>query len=372
MAAAWTQTRTGRASDDLMPAADKRVTVTAHADPDNATLRRLWASPALRPLTPFQSLEFVGAFRDHLAEPEGGRLVVLEASRELTGEPLLLVPFLIRQRGPARVAGFPDRGFSDQNAPIIGNACQDDQVFAAAWEAVISALPEVDLVDIAGIPERIGPVPNPLARLPEAGATSHSLYWMDPTADELRHRHARRQFRRLQKKGNVEVRLASGPKEAEAIYEILVSQRRTRFRSMQRDDALERPEVREFYRQLLRHAGPEGRVWAFALDCNGETIATNIALRYGRHVNFVLLSIGAAEWHTFAPGIVLLERMIRYCAEQGVTNFCFGTGMQSYKARFTSNTVPVRHYLRAETRLGRLYLVARATWHKGHALLPFS
>ena len=88
--------------------------------PDWRSAARLAAAAGLRAPTPFQSERWLGAW--HATLGEGGEVSPLPvAVREAaTGEPLLLLPLVLRHADRRRVVEFADRGVTDYNAPSSG------------------------------------------------------------------------------------------------------------------------------------------------------------------------------------------------------------------------------------------------------------
>ncbi len=154
------------------------------------------------------------------------------------------------------------------------------------------------------------------------------------------------------------------PRECLDLFEELKRQRHRRFHSIGRTDSLEaRPGFADFYRSVASNASTGGSVMAFCLKTSDEIVSAYLAFADRSVMNGVLISIGDDKWHSHSPGMVLTAKVIDWSQKNGLSTFCFGTGMQDYKLRFGGSPVAMHRLSQPLTPVGRLFTVARQLKH---------
>ncbi len=338
-----------------------------HRIKDGQGLAALWnALPGGALCTPFQSPGFMDAFVNALVPARCEGLNICEVRPAGSEVPAALFPYVIHNRGPVRIASFPDFGVADQVTPVIsGGRTISAKEFASIWQAFVDTLHGVDLVDIDKVPPRIGDRPNPLHR-ERCAAPSGEMVVLDLSEASITHwkkksvfREARAKARKLSAQG-VEFFFSRDPRDCLAAFDLLRKQRFARFKAVGRYNSLEeQPGYADFYQHLVARASPGGPVLMFGLKAGDEVISAALAFADEDLVNGVLISIGDEKWHRCSPGIVLLVKIIEWAEASGLKEVCFGTGMQDYKQRFGGDVMQLYRISQPLTARGSAFLVAR-------------
>lgn len=345
-----------------MPAA-----YTACLHPDLAAAAPLWRSLQDEgTCTAYQRLEWAESLARHLIPGSGAVPLVVEVREAVSGRPIMLLPLMhVRHRGFS-VIQWLDLGVCDYAAPILapGAALSPSQA-AEAWDAVRAALPRADLVRITRIPKAVFGTPNPLALLPAARtiAMRASGLVLDGDPDTLLARACPsivkdivRRRKRLAKHGTVRFVEARTEAEVGQIFDVLLRQRRERFRELGRFDLLDRPEVAAFYRDAALRSVPGGLVRIFGIVVDDEWIATAYGLEHHGAFHGILLAMAGDAWRPCAPGILIVAEIMVWARRQGLTYLDFTIGDLPYKNGFS----PVSHDLME---------VAYARSLRGHLIL---
>lgn len=349
------------------PTESKRYNNLFHRADGEFDFSALWATlPGGACHTPFQSPCFLDSFVRTIAPRHGMRLHICEVRDTNTGSPVALFPYAVHKRGPVGIASVPDMGLADQAGPVLANGHSIPQEdFRSIWAAFIGELRGVDLVDIDKIPPCIGERDNPLHRL-DTCKPSGEMLALDLTAGsdakwrrKSVYKTVLSKEKRLSEVG-VTFHQTQDPRESLDLFEALKRQRHRRFHSIGRMDSLEsRPGFSDFYRSVASNASTGGSAMAFCLKTGDDIVAAYLAFADRTVMNGVLISIGDEKWHCCSPGMVLTAKVIDWSQKNGLTTFCFGTGMQDYKLRFGGSPAGMRRLSQPLTPIGRLFTVAR-------------
>ena len=354
-------------SRDEQQAVQQSFTVERHESPSLEALNALLeALPGGAVHSPFQAPLFLRAFARHMLERVSGRFFVLEVRDTAQGVPVLLLPVIIRRRGPIRIASMPDLGLADQSAPILArSAAIPEYAQQEVCALLLGKVKDADLFDFYNMPEQVEGRDNPLARHAAAVPTTASLI-LDLSSSDLESdwrkkevfKQAPRKARRLAEQG-VEFFEATDPEERLKVYDILVEQRRVRFEEIGLANGLEQPDQYAFYREIASRPYPESPAVILGLKADDEIVAANLFMKAGTIFNTVLLSIGERRWHRLSPGIVLMAKALEWAKSRGVEQYSFGTGTQDYKKRFGAKRLPMRNLTLPITPLGTGYKAIR-------------
>jgi len=329
------------------------VKIKRYHEPASEQLEALWNSlPGGSHYSPFQSVEFVHAFRTQIASAEDMHFAVLGASLGKALAPDMLLPVVTSRRGPCRIASMPDMGLADQNAPVMSQRLTGDpQAARVLCRALLRSVPGADLVDMSKLSPRIGEVENPLYHMQETIEAEGTLVFdadaladAGSTSSKSVYKEARTKFRKLLKAG-VELVEVTAPEERQSYLEMLLKQRADRFAALGRENSLQRPGRADFYRALAGSTGLDNPLRILALKKDDEIVATTVLMVHNGIANGVLTSMGDPSWHRLSPGIVLLIQAVNWARDHKVTSFNFGTGLQNYKHRFGANELTNRRLL---------------------------
>ncbi|MBO6755113.1 MAG: GNAT family N-acetyltransferase [Roseibium sp.] len=335
--------------------------------PSRADMKALWARLPGGPVsTPFQSPRYFESFQRHMVGPVNGELSIYSIEHRGLSLPLMLIPVLVRRRGPIRIASMPDLTLADQNAPVLARGIPlSGRVLKSCWTAFLGCLDRADVLDIFNIPPAVDGMANPLFEL-DACETYTEALTFDLTDEQAEarwrkksvYKEARAKMRKLEGQG-AEFFVATDPQDRVDVFSKLLADRRQRLRGLTRAACAETGPKDRFYADLAANTGPDNPAQVFGIRAGEELIAGAIGMMTGKTFNGVLISIGDPKWHKLSPGIVLISQIIEWAKAHGIETFCFGTGLQSYKQRFGAVSQPMRRLNVPLTFAGRAYIKMR-------------
>lgn len=331
--------------------AGTEFTLTVHEASGSAVLDRLWPNgqPCGFISTPFQSVAFLKAFYDHL--PDNCSPVLISVEDKASGRLAMVLP-LIRRRTQALSYIEPaDLGLADYTAPIIADWFRPaNKEMAAIWGSLRHVLPQADILLLKKLPAWLeGGRPNPLVLLPNtvdmATATKTASLSGEEFPSHYRksgiYKDGMKKLRRLKTMGTVEFRLTRTQDEALVLFEHLVEQRVTRFRSLNRPDPLCALPVREFYREFVGKGVAAGQLLFGGLYIDGECIATDLGILNGKTLHRIINSMNNDTWSRHSPGTIVFMLMLDEAHSQGVRYCDIGVGEHAYKERLTGTEMPL-------------------------------
>lgn len=274
--------------------------------------------------------------------PEGAELLIVEVNDAVTGAPRMLVPLIRRPAFRHRVIEWLSCGVCDYSAPLLADASPwTTQSAQAAWAAVRSVLPPADRIQITGIPQSISGVANPLAMLAATRDSLHTSFGLaiDGDPETVLKRLCRPSFvkafnkdwRRLERLGDVELVEANTPALVEVIFGGLVRMRLSRFRELGRFDLLTQATVVDFYRNAALEGLSDGSVRLFGLRVGEALIAVQYLLIHQVTVHALLISIDQGAVPNVSPGLLIMGKLMSWARGRGFDYFDLSVGNQSYK-----------------------------------------
>lgn len=328
-----------------------------------------WPSVAAGPelqMHAFQSREFLDVWTATIGRARNAQCffaVITDAD----GEPILFLPLSIETRLGVRVLRFMDAGVVDLNAPILvaGKDLSRGE-FLDVWSRMLSLLPAFDVVDLQKMPGTVGKAHNPLTYLacrPHrfSGNTVDLAQWREVAEQPSTVRVHRKLWRHLRRLGKVEptafVTNPSGQQWHDVIDRLTEVKRKQYLRTTARD-FFAAPGVLDFYRQI---AAPErlGRISHLsALTCGRNIVAAHLGFIDRDRFYYVLPGFDT-QYRSFAVGLILLERLMEQCVEQGYQTFDLGEGDYHYKETWTTHRAPLWSYEHGLTFAGRIYVRLR-------------
>lgn len=339
------------------------VAAILHADP--AAVEGLWRSfEDSGVCTAYQRFAWVENLIAHLCPARGARPLIVELRED--DRPVMLLPLALRRHRGVRIVEALDLGVSDYAAPLLAPGfAPGPEEAQRLWQALRRALPACDLVRVTRLLPSLGPAANPLALLPcarpmELTASGLPLEGEPDTllkrvCSASFHRDLQRRGKRLAAQAEIRFVAAEGEAQTVELLDVLIAQRRERFREIGRHEPLDLPGTAAFYRAAVL-AGPGGPVRVFGLEADGVWIATAYGLVHGGAFHGTILAMAGEPWRPFAPGLLIAARIMVWARRQGLTYFDFTVGAQPYKSGFRPETRPLFEIAEAVTLRGRLFL----------------
>lgn len=321
---------------------------------------------------PFQCYEILELLSTTIAKARKAEPVFVAVLGQ-SHEPLALFPLSIesdseytRALGKIRVLRFLDGGLSDYNAPVVFPAVRDwgEKIVLTIWTTLRKHLPTFDVAAFEKMPERVGDLPNPLSLLKKSPrpVSGHSMTlsgtWQDLAVKLPNWRNLRRLGRRISELGTLKFEIAETPEQYDVSVEALIQHKRRRSLETRGYDSLDRPGFRSYLSRARDLLYPSGPVCAFSLKLNDRVIAAQFDCIVGSRLNGLICSFDA-QWHTYSPGRLLLERKIEWCFSNGIAVFDFGIGDESYKHWYCDSIIALSDAVSAGSAKGRCILTGR-------------
>lgn len=317
----------------------------------------------------FQAFEWADAWQRTIGQAEGVRALVAEL-RDAGGRTVMLWPLAIHREGRLRVLRFLGGVVTDYNAPIMDPMFV--QQFAAGaidrlWDAVLRALPRVDLVWLRRMPALIEGVVNPMTQLAQSRHTENAYAATLPdTAEAFKAsrspKHfadARRQLRRLNEIAPVVMVERALGDQAKELTAVMAVQKSRRWHESNGRDLFAEPGYLDFYQSLA--AGP--LAWSDTAVCGLQVGQTTVATHWGiifrgRHY-WLMPGYEAGEWGKFSSGRLLMQHMIDWSIAQGLTVFDLTVGDEDYKKAWADHTLDLHEWVSPRTPAGWVPVLKR-------------
>ncbi len=348
--------------------------------PGLADAREVWKAleSRCRPY-PFQRLAWMECWMDTAGSAQGYSprpvLVTDPAGRRA------LFPFAVSRRRGLRVLVWAGAGVSDYGAPIVEPGFSGDSgEFAAVFCAAGKEL-RCDAVLLEKIPALLADGrPNPACDSHFAlhHVRAHSMQApadMDAFFTARFGAKTRYNLRRAEKKLAEEarrnpsrdagcgaahnaplpvLRVAGETEEGEKILDVLLSQKRGRYRLTREKDPFAAPGVEAFYREAWARRLPGVEISALAA---GERIfAAHWGVREEDTLYVLLPSFESGEVSKHSPGLLLALKLIESCASTGTAHIDFTVGDEAYKEKLCSESMELRRYSRGTSLRGKLFV----------------
>lgn len=324
--------------------------------------------------TGFQTLDWLTALYEDLAPSKGAMPRVVVVTERNSGQVSLVLPLLIRRKKILTTARFADLGVSDYGGPILGPAYPvKPRSIRRAWRAALRAMPDVDILRLERMPAHVGGQPNPLVTRLGTVPARHSgnrVVVPDTVEAYLRARgkkyrkEAERCYRLLEKEGTPKFYRATTPDQIARVYSVLEEQQRARHSALGSKYVLDETAYRTFYERMAIDGTDAGLSALFALEVNGEIVATLFGIAHD--ATFTLLRISTAgEFGYLSPGRLIILEAMRHFIPQGVRTFDLGIGNYRFKRDFGVEEVPLFDLIVAR----RLAAAPHAVFHRTKARL---
>lgn len=229
-----------------------------------------------------------------------------------------------------------------------------DRCVELAWKTVLNDLAgDFDRFDFRDVADHSG-----LVKWARHSGTSHDMQVVPrgvcPIADLhggfesylLRlSSNTRQQGRRLLRAGaqaGVKFEVASTPEEASEFFGEMVKLHQERWLAAGEPGCFASRSFESFHRQLAEQWGPSGRAVLSRLSLAGKTLAVKYGFRIGTKFDFYQSGIRMEEGSPIrSPGIVSFLMLMKWLADQGVTDFDFLRGSSAYKQRLATTVQPL-------------------------------
>lgn len=315
--------------------------------------------------TVFQSAAWLKTWIDTIGLPRGCDIIAAEVRDAASRQPLFLLPLVRRKARALTLIELPDFGMADYGGPIYSpNFRPEREVMRALWRQIVAALPPADVLRIGKIPPKINNRINPLMHIrgirrhvQSAWGTQLSAPPLDFSAlgmPKKRVRELNNRFRRLQEVGPVAFRTAETAEEADRFFAAMCAQRAKRFAERGRPNALERQDIRDFFRALLKPGADDAPAVIQALIVGDEIVATGYGLRAPGAFHMIFATFEDGRWRPLSPSLQHFRLSMEWAARSGIGYYDFTLGSETYKAELGAREVPLFEIYRPLSARGRL------------------
>lgn len=291
-----------------------------------------WSALALRSRNVFSTPEFLTSWWEFF-----GRAGALRAwtARDATGGLVGLLPLYEWRARPVRVLRFLGHGAGDQLGPLaepaarpaVAAALLQELSNARAHLLVAEQLPRDEAWNRHLGGRRLSSEGSPLLRF-SGRSWEEYLAGQSPNFRQQ----IRRLERRLGKAHDVRYRFAATPGELEAGLDALFALHRARWSSAETNFARRERFHREFAARALERGW--ARLWLLEID--GSPAAAWYGLRFAEAECYYQMGRDP-RWDRASVGLVLLVHSLREALADGMTEYRFLRGGESYKYRFANH-----------------------------------
>lgn len=279
--------------------------------------------------------------------------------------PVALFPFGIRNVFGVKVLEFLGGDQVDYNAPLVSSEWMDKKNFNAAWNTLLQALPQYDVLNFPRMPEKLGEETNPMIVALSACHESYSYSACLPLSwEEFRERLPKkmlkdnaRMIRRLTEKGSLEFKTARSAEDFHEFIEIMFDQKRRRYRETGARDVLADQYVQQFYRSLDRYFSGKFIVSLSVLNLDDEVLATTLGVVFKDRFSYLVPTYAAGDWPRFSPGRLLLEHLVKTSVSNQLATFDFTVGSEGYKAIWCDQKMSLYRKVEGASVIGLSFVV---------------
>lgn len=315
----------------------------------------------------YQTREFLEVWMNTIGFAHRAQPFLVVVSHRQRG-PVLYLPLVIEKKFNVRLLRFMDAGVADFNAPIVAPDFElTRQEFADLWAQILSKLPKVDAVDLQKISGSVMGAANPLSYLEctPHGSSGHAIV-LSKMADDVNVRPSitrlrkklRRDFRRLNRLGEVSFIINPPPAESDEIFTTLIKFKHRKYMATVGNDFLAMPGVRRFYREMVAPQQLAGLSHLSALACGGEVVSAHLGFR-ARGCFYYTFPAYNPAYRQYSVGHLLLQHLIDQSSKDGLATFDLGEGDYNYKAKWVTHRLSLNSHEQALTAAGLLYLQIR-------------
>jgi CelD/BcsL family acetyltransferase involved in cellulose biosynthesis len=325
--------------------------------------------------TAFSRRDWIELWQRHVGERSSARPLIAVA-RDARGEPLFLLPLARRAWARVTVAHY----FGGRHAQLNMGLWRRDVAAAitaadlAGAFATIARQSGVDLFLLLNQPVAWDGQRNPLAQLahqpsPDAvfsvdfGGARGDAAVKSRLSPALRGI-LRGKEKKLARLAGYRYFRAAGAEEAEQLLAAFLVQKAAHLKAQGVRNAFAAPGVADFLRAACVDALAAGApvIELHAIEGAGEVLAVMGGVASPQRFSCMFNSYTLGEHARWSPGMILIQHMLRHCADRGIASYDLGAGFATYKRNFCKTTDELFDSMLAFTHRGH---VAAATCRIG-------
>jgi CelD/BcsL family acetyltransferase involved in cellulose biosynthesis len=192
-----------------------------------------------------------------------------------------------------------------------------------------------------------------------------SSAWMDTALSTSTRAYYRRAERRLAERGTLRFEICRSPTPDARVLNALLRQKTEWLRAQEKQSWLldDRTTSRALLNQIVETASDAGHLHLCWLTCNDQIIATHLGFVQNGILHWYLPTYDV-EWAKYAPGRLLLLKLIGNAIDEGLVGFDFMRGDEPYKAQLANDSFELTDVLFTRSRIARLVEPALVAWYQ--------
>ncbi|RUP08138.1 GNAT family N-acetyltransferase [Hyphomicrobium sp.] len=299
----------------------------------------------------FQTLDWLTVLYEELAPSRKAMPRLVVVTERDSGDVALVLPLVVTRERTLSVASFADLGVSDYGGPILGPAqLTDKSAIRRLWREVRRAMSDIDLIRFERMPADVGGRPNPLltrhgiSPARNSGSALTVPFTVETYLagiDNKCRKEIERCHRRWQEEKASRFFRATTAEEIAHVYLAFEEQQARRHAALHTKNILDEPGYRSFYERLAIDGSNAGLSALFALEVNGEIIATLFGIVHGGAFTRLFISTAGDEWGHLSPGRLALIEAMKYLTASGIHRFDMGIRDHPLARGFGAMPVPL-------------------------------
>jgi CelD/BcsL family acetyltransferase involved in cellulose biosynthesis len=301
--------------------------------------------------SPFARRDWIELWQRHVGALGGARPLIAVA-RDARGEPLLLLPLARRTRGVLTIAHYFGGRHSQLNMglwrPDVAASITGADLTRAF--ATIAERSGVDLFLLLNQPATWSGRPNPLVQLAHQPSPDN-VFSVDfggaPGDEAVKSRLSpalrgilKGKEKKLARLAGYRYFRAATAEDAERLLAAFLVQKAAHLKAQGVRNAFAAPGVADFLRaacvETLAAGAPA--IELHAIEGDGEVLAVMGGVASPPRFSCMFNSYTLGEHARWSPGMILIQHMLRHCADRGIASYDLGAGFATYKRNFCKTT----------------------------------
>jgi len=278
----------------------------------------------------------------------------------------VILPMGIRKSGVIRKLEWLGGIHSDYMSPIVLNGAGSIyNNFEYHWKKVLTKLGPFDVLHLLKqLPKTAGLNNKFLEMYPPKNtvASYQAIFkdgWEDYKNTSINKKilaDSKRQRRRLTEIGAIDFKMLSSEEEIKEITNKMFEFKQQRYKEMNVLNVLKNEEHKNFYKKMPTAIGSIGKIHCSALYLDDEIIALHWGVETQKVFYYLMPAHSGDTWSKFSPGKLLLEELMKVCANKNIMCFDFTAGDEPYKRIWTNSNFVLGESLKAFSVKGKLYI----------------
>lgn len=302
-----------------------------------------WNSLAMKSATNtvFQTYPWHRAWVESLGKDQELWILAVRAQGALLG----IAPLIVTKKRALRILKFIGQGHADYCDFLYPSDRSD--VFQAIMGFLKSNQDKWDAMALDYIPQSSPTVHN-LSELGRDKGLFVNVYArqtcpfirIDADGNQLQDlmakKNLQRDYKHLQKQGNYSAVHYKRREDIDLLMHVFFEQHIRRRERLAAPSLFVRTENKTFYRSLVKHMSPMGWLLMTSVMINEKPVAFHFGWDYNGTLLYYKPSYDPA-WAKHSPGDGLLMESFRYALNNGLREFDFAAGDESYKSRYAND-----------------------------------